>query len=705
MANEKLILQFQANDQATKKVQALRHQVNKLGGVDAVKTAKEMRKLNSQVKLLNERGKKVNGMFGKLTQRFAAGAIAATAVVAATSMITRELFSIVKIGMESEKVWNDVTASLERHGHAVNDTIPRVKQFADEMQTLSGISDEDVGTAFQRLLDSNIDLNSSFSLTQAAMDLSVAKGMDLVAAADMIGKSIDSDTNALSRYGIAIDKSLTKQQQMAQLLGEVNDRFGGAAAARMDTTAGKLALLGERYNDLKEELFKLGSPLIIGVIEALTVALKGLNIVFEALGVVLDAVGVLGKEFAGIVADMESPIYILTGTTSELVMQMNDLKRSTGEGKSELESFVEVLESGTSAGSRITQVLLNFSGAGGEYATVLKDINSSTKEANATSLTGPDWTSFVDASDQISDSMAKFDVVNNAWLESYRAFQQTKQAIKERAFSIELAGLNKFDVQRKIIARAYENLEQKLRESKLDSEELIQTKIVGLHQLKNIELQYLQEEENAYFLLKQQEAAEEAAAAHEAAARQTFAKWNWAFSAGRSFAHDFANTLISGNKSIVDSLKNLGKSILHSFIDIGIAALKQYIIQLIIAKKTQDALNMANPLSAGGGIFGTAVGLVKSFLPFDDPVNDANLRRESRRIANFMIAGLGQGFRQAMPRVATSNTNNATSVINNNTFQIFAGGNVDSNALLQMIEERVDNGFSFIDDNRRNIRG
>ena len=253
-SQEKYQLILEAREAAAEKIKKLNAQINALGGPAMVKSQREVNKLERELNLLNKSTDKGHPIFSRFTSGIAIGTIAANAAMRAFSAFTGFIKGTFQAALESDKVWGDVTASLNRHRGAVDVNIASVKKFADQMQTLSGISDELIATAFQRLHDQNISVADSMDLTRSAMDMAAAKGMDVAETANLIGKSINSSTNALARYGIEIDKSLPKQEQMRQVQEKINEMFGGAAAARMLTTAGKLELLKERMGDLQEAI-------------------------------------------------------------------------------------------------------------------------------------------------------------------------------------------------------------------------------------------------------------------------------------------------------------------------------------------------------------------------------------------------------------------------------------------------------------------
>jgi len=203
--------------------------------------------------------------------------------------ITSIISGIVQAGIEHEKVWTDVEASLKRHNIAVESTIGSIKKFSDEMQTLSGISDEVIGKATQTFIDYGQDAAGAMDTVRVAMDLAAGGSMDLMAAVDLLAKASVGYTGTLSRYGIIIDENIPKAEKFAAAIEQINERFGGAAQARAETMAVKMALVGQKFGDLKEELFKLFSPTLFVAVETAINWVNSFMTVVDSLQDVVDS--------------------------------------------------------------------------------------------------------------------------------------------------------------------------------------------------------------------------------------------------------------------------------------------------------------------------------------------------------------------------------------------------------------------------------
>lgn len=168
-------------------------------------------------------------------------------------------WSAIKSYMEQETAVNRLNIALKNQGQDVKSVSKDLQDYASELQKTTTFSDE--------AIVSSMALMTSFGLTgpklkqaeKAALDLAQGLGIDLQSASMLLSKSFQGQTEALGRYGIRIDESVPKAQRFDAVLVQLNERFGGSAQAAVDTTAGKIANMANRIDDLKE---RIGGELI-----------------------------------------------------------------------------------------------------------------------------------------------------------------------------------------------------------------------------------------------------------------------------------------------------------------------------------------------------------------------------------------------------------------------------------------------------------
>lgn len=158
---------------------------------------------------------------------------------------------------ESEKATNELNQAMVNQGVYTTDLAKKYGEMATKLEGLTQFADEQV-TSAQATLQTFIGQREvTEELTKATLDLAAAKKIDLASAAQLIGKSIGGETNALSRYGIEIDKTADKTTQMAQAIQGLNSKYGGQAEA----AAKGLGTLEQLKNAVDNVLERVGERL------------------------------------------------------------------------------------------------------------------------------------------------------------------------------------------------------------------------------------------------------------------------------------------------------------------------------------------------------------------------------------------------------------------------------------------------------------
>lgn len=98
-------------------------------------------------------------------------------------------------------------------------------------------------------------------LTNAVADLAAGMGLELGSAFELVSKSIGSNLNALGRYGIAIDTSMSKQEKMAAVIEQINAKYSGQAVASQNVGTA-ITRLGSQFGNLREDIGARFAPVV-----------------------------------------------------------------------------------------------------------------------------------------------------------------------------------------------------------------------------------------------------------------------------------------------------------------------------------------------------------------------------------------------------------------------------------------------------------
>lgn len=178
----------------------------------------------------------------------AVGEVGAVAFAALAGLASKAIADF----REQEKATNALTQAMVNNGVYSKELQQDYLAQASALQKLTTFGDEQIISAQAALQQQIGETKISKELTTAVLDLATAKGMDLTSAAELVGKSIGTSTNALARQGIEVDANASKQEKLAQVIEGLNSKFGGQAAAA-GAGLGALDRLKNVVSDLSEE--------------------------------------------------------------------------------------------------------------------------------------------------------------------------------------------------------------------------------------------------------------------------------------------------------------------------------------------------------------------------------------------------------------------------------------------------------------------
>ena len=176
---------------------------------------------------------------------------------------------------------------------ALGHTSQALLDHASALQEVTTFGDEAIIEAEALLAAFIKDEEQLKKATEATLDLAAAKGMDLKAAADLVGKSIGSCTNALSRYGIHVKGAAGSTQRLESAVQNISILFGGQAKAQAQTISGAMAQFGNEAGDVAELIGKDLAQSFVPMIVATTDFLKELKKNEKVIMMMADGIRVL----------------------------------------------------------------------------------------------------------------------------------------------------------------------------------------------------------------------------------------------------------------------------------------------------------------------------------------------------------------------------------------------------------------------------
>ena len=162
----------------------------------------------------------------------------------------------VKAFAEDEKAAASLGQTLKNLGLAYGANVGTVNGFINRLEMQTGVLDDELRPAMDRLLRATGDVTKSQELLGLALDISAGTGKSLTQVSQSLQKAYLGQTQALGRLGVGLSKAELETSSFAEIQDRLNVLFAGQAATAADTYAGALARLTVAGNNAKETIGK-----------------------------------------------------------------------------------------------------------------------------------------------------------------------------------------------------------------------------------------------------------------------------------------------------------------------------------------------------------------------------------------------------------------------------------------------------------------
>jgi hypothetical protein len=242
-----------------------------------------------------------------------AGKMVGAALVAAAAAAGAYAVKIgvdgVKAAIEDEKAQTQLALALKNATGATEGAIAATEQFILQQSLATGVADDELRPALQRLALSTGDVSKAQGLLKTALDVSTATGKPLETVANALGKAYDGNTAALGKLGIGLSAAELKTMSFTQVQGRLTDLFGGAAAANADTYSGRIARMQIAFDEAKETIGFALLPILEKLMKFINqIALPAINAMSSGFGLDKGGIGGAITTLGNIIVNVFTPI-------------------------------------------------------------------------------------------------------------------------------------------------------------------------------------------------------------------------------------------------------------------------------------------------------------------------------------------------------------------------------------------------------------
>lgn len=214
-------------------------------------------------KKLAEGERDVEGFSGKL-DKFSSIAKAAfiAAAAAAAAYASKLAIEGVKAAIEDEAAQQRLALALKNVTGATDAQIAAIETQILKTSLATGVADDQLRPALQRLATSTGDVQKSQDLLNLALDIASAKNISVETAANALAKAYDGNTGSLAKLGVGLSAAEIKTLGFEGTVTKLSETFAGAAATQAETFQGKIARLQVAFDEAKESVGNALLPIL-----------------------------------------------------------------------------------------------------------------------------------------------------------------------------------------------------------------------------------------------------------------------------------------------------------------------------------------------------------------------------------------------------------------------------------------------------------
>ena len=191
----------------------------------------------------------------KLTKNVKGLAKGLLAVYSAQKLLSYAKASV-KAFAEDDKAAKALGTTLKNLGLAYGSNIGTVNGFISRLEMQTGVLDDELRPAMDRLLRATGDVTKSQELLGLALDIAAGTGKSVTQVSQSLQKAYLGQTQALGRLGVGLTRAELSTSTFEQIQERLSVLFAGQASAAADTYAGSLAKLTVASNNAKETIGK-----------------------------------------------------------------------------------------------------------------------------------------------------------------------------------------------------------------------------------------------------------------------------------------------------------------------------------------------------------------------------------------------------------------------------------------------------------------
>jgi len=215
------------------------------------------------IKDANKAFKDLEGFGAKAAYGLKKAFVPATAALAGLAAVG---FQAVNAALDDAAAQEVLRKALQRTTKATHDQLDANNDFIDSLMLASNVADDELRPALSNLAAATGNLQDAQKLLALAVDIAAATGKPLESVSSALAKAFNGQYTALGKLDPTLRDVVKAGGDADEVFGQLNKKFGGAAAAQVGTTAGQIDNMKLRMDELKESIGAILVPFVEGML-------------------------------------------------------------------------------------------------------------------------------------------------------------------------------------------------------------------------------------------------------------------------------------------------------------------------------------------------------------------------------------------------------------------------------------------------------
>jgi len=159
-----------------------------------------------------------------------------------------------KAAIDDQKQQDELARQLEVTTGATAAQVAAVEDYIAKTETAAAVSDTELRPAFANLVRATGSVTEAQELMTLALDVAAGTGRDLESVTEALQEAIQGEVGPLKELDRSLTDMIASGADADEVMGQLAETFGGAAARNTETVAGRFELMQIQIQNAQESI-------------------------------------------------------------------------------------------------------------------------------------------------------------------------------------------------------------------------------------------------------------------------------------------------------------------------------------------------------------------------------------------------------------------------------------------------------------------